>query len=96
MFFLNRGYFDELYEAMIIRPYFRFASWLWQAVDVRLIDRPASRLADASFKMAAGLSKVVGVKKTAEPGLLRILLVLLVVLLVLIAGIEFVFSLIMH
>jgi NADH-quinone oxidoreductase subunit L len=96
VFFLNRGYFDEVYEAMIIRPYFRFASWLWQAVDVRLIDRPASRLADASFKMAAGLSKVVGVEKTAEPGLLRILLVLLVVLLVLIAGIEFMFSLIMH
>ena len=123
VFFLNRGYFDEVYEAMIIRPSLRFASWLWkvidlgtidrvymasahatavmsrwlwQGVDVFLIDRPASRLADASFKMAVGLSKVVGVKKTAEPGLLRILLVLLVLLLVLIAGIEFVFSLIMH
>ena len=96
VFFLNRGYFDEVYEVLIVRPYFRFASWLWQAVDVRFIDRPASRVADASFKMAAGLSKVVGVKKTAEPGLLRILLVLLVVLHVLVVGIEFVFSLIMH
>jgi NADH-quinone oxidoreductase subunit L len=96
VFFLNRGYFDEVYEAMIIRPCFRFASWLWHAVDVRFIDQPASRLTDASFKIATELSKVVGVKKTAEPGLLRILLVLLVALLVLIAGIEFVFSLIMH
>ena len=95
VFFLNRGYFDEVYEALIVRPYARFASWLWHAVDVRFIDRPASKLADASFTTAAGLSKVVGVKKTAEPGLLRILLVLLVVLLLLIAGIEFVFSLIM-
>ncbi len=66
VFFLNRGYFDEIYEAMIVRPYTRFASWLWQNLDVRLIDRPASGLVNASFKMARGLSRVVGVKKTHD------------------------------
>lgn len=66
VFLLNRGYFDEVYAALIIRPYVRFASWLWQNVDVRLIDRPASGLANASFKMARGLSRVVGIKKTDD------------------------------
>jgi NADH:ubiquinone oxidoreductase subunit 5 (subunit L)/multisubunit Na+/H+ antiporter MnhA subunit len=66
LFFLNQGYFDQVYETMIIRPYLRFASWLWQSLDVRFIDRPASRLADASFRMATGFSRVVGVKKTGD------------------------------
>ena len=122
VFFVNRGYFDEVYEVLIVRPYSRFASWLWrvvdggidrvymasahatavmsrrlwQRVDVSLIDRPADRLADASFKMATDLSKAVGGKKTAEPRLSRILLVLLVVLLVSVAVIEFVFSLVVE
>jgi NADH-quinone oxidoreductase subunit L len=122
VFFLNRGYFDEVIEAIIIRPSLRFASWLWkvmdlgtidrvymasahatavmsrwlwQRVDVILIDRPANGLATASFKMATGLLKAVGGKRTAaEPSLTSILLVLLVVLLVLVAVIEFVFSLV--
>ncbi len=66
VFFLNQGYFDQVYEAMIIRPYMRFASWLWKNVDVRLMDRPASGLVNASFKMATRLSRVVGVKKTHD------------------------------
>jgi NADH-quinone oxidoreductase subunit L len=66
LFFLNQGYFDQVYETMIIRPYLQFASWLWQNLDVRLIDRPASGLANALFRMATGLSKVVGVKKTGN------------------------------
>ncbi len=66
LLFLNQGYFDQVYEAIIIRPYLRFASWLWQNLDVRLIDRPASGLVNASFRMATGLSKVVGVKRTGD------------------------------
>ena len=66
LFFLNQGYFDQVYETAIIRPYLRFASWLWKNLDVRLIDRPSSGLVNASFRMATGLSKVVGVKKTGE------------------------------
>jgi NADH-quinone oxidoreductase subunit L len=158
VFFLNRGYFDEVYEAMIIRPFLRFASWLlrvidlgsinrtymasaratatmsrwlwqvidlgtidrvymasaratatmsrwlWRGVDVFLIDRPANGLATASFRMATELSKVVDVKlskvvggkKTVEPGLPLIMLVLLVALLVLLAVVEVLLSVIVH
>ncbi len=146
VFFLNRGYFDEVYEVLIVRPTLRFASWLWRVVDgginrtymatagasadlarwlwrvvdggidraymtaagasadlaralwervdVRLIDRPADRLADASFKMAARLTKVVDLKKAGEQRVsyvLLMLLVLLMILLVLAGGIVFLF-----
>jgi NADH-quinone oxidoreductase subunit L len=83
VFFLNQGYFDQVYEAAIIRPYLRFASWLWQSVDVRLIDRPANGLAAASFRMATGLSKVVDFKKVGEPRVGYVLLVFLVLLMLL-------------
>jgi NADH-quinone oxidoreductase subunit L len=125
VFFLNKGYFDEVYEVLIVRPILRFASWLWrvvdggidraymtaarasaglaralwQSVDVRLIDRPADWLADASFKMAARPRKVVDLKKASEQQaseqqvsyVLLMLLVLLMILLVLAGGIVFLF-----
>ena len=96
VFFLNKGYFDEVYDVLIVRPTLRFASWLWQSVDVFLIDRPANALATRLFRMATTLTKAVGGKKTAEPGLPRILVVLLVVLLFSVAGLEFVFSLVVR
>jgi NADH-quinone oxidoreductase subunit L len=120
VFFLNRGYFDEVYEVLIVCPTLRFASWLWrvvdggidraymtaarasaglaralwQRVDVRLIDRPAGWLADASFRMAARSRKVVDLKKAREQHVsyvLLMLLVLLMILLVLAGGIVFLF-----
>jgi NADH-quinone oxidoreductase subunit L len=120
MFFLNMGYFDEGYKAMIIRPYIRFASglWrvvdvgidrvymgaagttarmarsLWESVDMRLIDRPASGLVTATFKLAEGLCKVLGVKQTGDhlvPFLLVRLLVIIVLLLVVAEEIEIYF-----
>lgn len=39
VFFLNRGYFDEIYEVMVIRPYSRFSAWLWRVIDLGTIDR---------------------------------------------------------
>ena len=36
---LNKLYFDEIFNAFAVRPTLRFAGWLWQVVDVRLIDR---------------------------------------------------------
>jgi hypothetical protein len=67
---------------------------LWQRVDVRLIDRPAGWLADASFRMAARSRKVVDLKKAREQHVsyvLLMLLVLLMILLVLAGGIVFLF-----
>jgi NADH-quinone oxidoreductase subunit L len=92
VFFLNRGYFDEVYATLIVRPTLRVASALWENVDVRLIDRPANRLATASFGMARGLAKVVTLKKSSEPlesYVLLMLLVLVLLLLVLAEEIEF-------
>jgi NADH-quinone oxidoreductase subunit L len=92
VFFLNRGYFDEVYATLIVRPTLRVASALWENVEVRLIDRPANRLATASLRMATGLAKVVTLKKSSEPLVLYVLLMLLVLvmlLLVLAEDIEF-------
>jgi NADH-quinone oxidoreductase subunit L len=96
VFFLNRGYFDEVYEAMIIRPYSQFAAWLWRGIEVFLFDRPANGLATALFKMSARLSKVVDVKKTTKSELLRIMLVILVMLLILLLVVETLLSVILH
>ena len=29
--FLNKLYFDEIYDACVVQPTIRFASWLWQS-----------------------------------------------------------------
>jgi NADH:ubiquinone oxidoreductase subunit 5 (subunit L)/multisubunit Na+/H+ antiporter MnhA subunit len=92
VFFLNQGYFDQVYGTMIIRPYLRFASWLWQNLDVRLIDRPASGLVNAADKMGTRVAKVFGSDTTVEPGVpyaaMRLLMILLVFLLFLLGVAE--------
>ncbi|MBX6341263.1 MAG: NADH-quinone oxidoreductase subunit L, partial [Thermomicrobiaceae bacterium] len=42
----NRWYFDEIYEALIVHPLYRFAIWLWRVVDVRVIDGAVNGVAD--------------------------------------------------
>ena len=39
VFFLNKGYFDEIYDVAIVRPTLGLADWLWRTVDTRGIDR---------------------------------------------------------
>jgi NADH:ubiquinone oxidoreductase subunit 5 (subunit L)/multisubunit Na+/H+ antiporter MnhA subunit len=36
---LNRGYVDEVYQAVIVRPVLGIANWLSESVDVEIIDR---------------------------------------------------------
>ncbi|OGP77145.1 MAG: hypothetical protein A2Z13_07465 [Deltaproteobacteria bacterium RBG_16_64_85] len=36
---VNRGYVDEVYQAVIVRPVLGFANWLSDSVDVGIIDR---------------------------------------------------------
>ncbi|MBM2828702.1 MAG: hypothetical protein HW408_1234, partial [Actinobacteria bacterium] len=36
---LNRGYVDEVYQAVIVRPVLGFAEWLSESVEVGIIDR---------------------------------------------------------
>jgi NADH-quinone oxidoreductase subunit L len=54
VFLLNRGYFDEVYEILIVRPTLRVASWLWRVVDGG-IDRAYMAAAGASAGMARSL-----------------------------------------
>jgi NADH-quinone oxidoreductase subunit L len=42
---LNKWYFDELYDAVLVRPMFALARWLWQVGDGTLIDGAADGLA---------------------------------------------------
>ena len=36
---LNRLYFDEIHDAVAVRPTLRVSRWLWRDLDLRLIDR---------------------------------------------------------
>jgi NADH-quinone oxidoreductase subunit L len=35
---LNKYYVDELYDSIIVRPFFAACGWLWQFFDVRVVD----------------------------------------------------------
>jgi NADH-quinone oxidoreductase subunit L len=39
VFFLKKGYFDEIYDSVVVHPTLRLARWLWRTVDARGIDR---------------------------------------------------------
>ena len=62
LFFLNKWYFDELYDFLIVRPSIRFARWTWQFVDSKVIDgglagetsKGVSRAARASVRIQTG------------------------------------------
>jgi len=60
--FLNKGYFDELYEFYIVQPTLRFAHWLWRRIDVRVIDRAIHMIATSSLLFAQWLWRVIDVK----------------------------------
>jgi NADH-quinone oxidoreductase subunit L len=66
VFLLNRGYFDEVYEILIVRPTLRFVSWLWRVVDGG-IDRAYMAAAGASADMARSLWEGVDVRLIDRP-----------------------------
>jgi NADH-quinone oxidoreductase subunit L len=35
---LHKYYVDEIYDAVVVRPMFAFSDWLWQFLDVRVVD----------------------------------------------------------
>jgi NADH:ubiquinone oxidoreductase subunit 5 (subunit L)/multisubunit Na+/H+ antiporter MnhA subunit len=59
---LNKLYFDEIFNACAVRPTLRFARWLWQAVEIRRIDRLVHAVATTSVGMAGWLWQVVDVR----------------------------------
>ena len=57
-FLLNKWYFDELYDAIFVRPTFALARTLWQVGDVTLIDGVPNGLAELTSDGSAGVVKL--------------------------------------
>ncbi len=60
--FLNKGYFDEMYERYLVQPTLRFGHWLWQRIDVQCIDRFVNGTAFLSVGLAKWIWLVVDLK----------------------------------
>jgi NADH-quinone oxidoreductase subunit L len=58
LFLLNKWYFDELYDAVLVRPAFALANFLWQTGDVTLIDGVPNGLAELTTDGADGAVKL--------------------------------------
>jgi len=52
VFFLNKGYFDEIYDVFLVRPTIKFADWMWRRIDQGIIDRFVLKLGSASIGIA--------------------------------------------
>lgn len=59
VFFLNKGYFDEIYDRYIVRPTISVAGWLWRAIDQGLIDRCIVSIGPLSVKGSRWLWQVI-------------------------------------
>lgn len=55
VFFLNKGYFDEIYDVFLVRPTIRFADWTWRKIDQGVIDYLVISLGTASTGIARRL-----------------------------------------
>ncbi|WP_137124207.1 NADH-quinone oxidoreductase subunit L [Roseomonas sp. HF4] len=53
-FLLNKWYFDELYDAIFVRPTKALARMLWQTADARIIDGVPNGAASLASDIAAG------------------------------------------
>ncbi len=55
VFFLNKGYFDEIYDLFIVRPTIGIANWTWQNIDKGVVDRLVLSLGTLSVGVARRL-----------------------------------------
>ena len=60
--FLNKLYFDEMYEAYVIQPTLGFAQWLWRVVDRQVFDALIMGMASVSVVSAKWLWRVVDLR----------------------------------
>ena len=60
--FLNKWYFDEVYEAVVVAPTLRFSHWLWRVIDARGVDRLVHGVGSVSVNLARWLWEVVDVR----------------------------------
>jgi NADH-quinone oxidoreductase subunit L len=59
VFFLNKGYFDEIYDVYIVRPTIGIAGWLWRVIDQGLIDRSIVSLGPLTTGVSRWLWRVI-------------------------------------
>ena len=59
VFFLNKGYFDEIYDVYIVRPTIGIAGWMWRVIDQGLIDRFIVSLGPSSVNVSRWLWRVI-------------------------------------
>ena len=57
-FLFNKWGFDQLYDRTIVKPFYAFAMFLWQVVDVRIIDGTVNGLARGTVALSQRLRKV--------------------------------------
>jgi NADH-quinone oxidoreductase subunit L len=57
---LNKWYFDEIYEAALIKPTKRLGDFLWQSVDVKVVDGMPNGAAAFCKALSKKVSKVQG------------------------------------
>ena len=57
-FLLNKWYFDELYDAIFVRPARRLARMLWQTADARIIDGVPNGAAAIASDVAQGAVRI--------------------------------------
>ena len=55
VFFLNKGYFDEVYDAFIARPTVSFSHWAWRRIDQGIVDRLVVSLGTVCVAVASRL-----------------------------------------
>jgi NADH-quinone oxidoreductase subunit L len=58
VFFLNKGYFDELYDALLVRPSLTGARWMWDNIDRGIVDRLVLGLGSGSIGVARRLGRI--------------------------------------
>ncbi|MFI4979142.1 MAG: NADH-quinone oxidoreductase subunit L [Nevskiales bacterium] len=57
-FLLNKWYFDELYDAVLVRPLFALANFVWQTGDAAIIDGVANGLAELTTDGSTRVTKL--------------------------------------
>ncbi len=60
--FWNKGYFDEIYDAYLVTPTLRLASWLWRIIDIKVIDHFIHFIATSSVNFARWLWRIVDIR----------------------------------
>ncbi len=60
--FLNKLYFDEIYDAYVVQPNIRFARCLWRKIDILAVDRVVIGAATVSVLFARWLWRVIDLR----------------------------------